>query len=55
MASGVGVVVVAAGEGVRGRIRQWADNSRQKRMEEGGGGGGGDHEIDPSGRLFFKH
>jgi hypothetical protein len=38
MASGVGVVVVVAGEGVRGRIRQRASNSRRRRMEEGGVG-----------------
>jgi hypothetical protein len=38
MASGVGVVVVVAGEGVRGRIRQRASNSHRRRMEEGGVG-----------------
>jgi hypothetical protein len=38
MASGVGVVVVVAGEGVRGRIRQRASNSHRRRMEEGGAG-----------------
>jgi hypothetical protein len=38
MASGVGVVVVVAGEGVRGRILQRASNSHRRRMEEGGVG-----------------
>jgi hypothetical protein len=38
MASGVGVVIVVAGEGVRGRIQQRASNSRRRRMEEGGVG-----------------
>jgi hypothetical protein len=53
MASGVGVVIVVAGEGVRGRIRQRAGNSRRRRMEKGGGGD--EHEIDTSRRLFFKY
>jgi hypothetical protein len=40
---------------VCGGVRGWISGDSRRRRGEEGGAGRGEHEIDTSGRLFFKH